>query len=69
MGIDLYSATRLVIFDVPFNPVHNQQAVHRIYRIGQTKPTFVYRLIYKGTFEESQYQKCVEKEELFAKVG
>jgi hypothetical protein len=34
---------------VPWNPVHNAQAIARIYRLGQKRPTYVYRLLYKNT--------------------
>lgn len=41
------------------------QAVCRIFRIGQTKPTFIYRLLYGGTFEERIYERNLDKEQLF----
>ncbi|KAJ9511802.1 hypothetical protein QJQ45_022678 [Haematococcus lacustris] len=68
VGINLTSARRLVVFDVPWNPVHNAQAVARIHRMGQTRPTLVYRLVYKGTMEEHNYVLSVRKEELFQRV-
>lgn len=43
---------------VPWNPVHNAQAMARIYRIGQKKPTFVYRLMYKGTMVRTACTAC-----------
>ncbi|GFH19731.1 uncharacterized protein HaLaN_16732, partial [Haematococcus lacustris] len=55
-------------FAVPWNPVHNAQAVARIHRMGQTRPTLVYRLVYKGTMEEHNYVLSVRKEELFQRV-
>lgn len=36
----------------PFNPAWEEQAVRRVYRLGQQKPVFVYRFISGGTFEE-----------------
>lgn len=33
----------------PWNPVHNAQAIARIHRMGQTRPTYVYWLLYKNT--------------------
>ncbi|PNH08622.1 Transcriptional regulator ATRX [Tetrabaena socialis] len=68
LGINLTSAWRMVLFDVPWNPVWNAQAIARIYRFGQTHPTFVYRLLYAATLEERVYDQTVDKEELFSKV-
>ncbi|EFJ40596.1 hypothetical protein VOLCADRAFT_48099, partial [Volvox carteri f. nagariensis] len=68
LGTNLTSACRMVIFDLPWNPVFNAQAIARIYRFGQTRPTFVYRLLYAATLEELVYDLNVDKEELFNKV-
>lgn len=38
------------------------QAIARIYRIGQNRSTFVYRLMYKNTMEEAVYRLSVDKE-------
>ena len=38
------------------------QAVDRCYRIGQTKPVVVYRMIAAGTVEEKMYEKQVFKD-------
>ncbi len=44
------------------------QAIARIYRYGQKRATFVYRLLYKGTAEHRVYRRNVDKEGLFMKV-
>uniref|UniRef100_A0A7S3QR72 Helicase C-terminal domain-containing protein n=1 Tax=Dunaliella tertiolecta TaxID=3047 RepID=A0A7S3QR72_DUNTE len=69
VGINLTSASRLVILDAPWNPVHNAQAIARIHRMGQSKPTFVYWLLYKNTAEEKVYKCNIAKEELFQRVS
>lgn len=45
-----------------------RQAIARIYRFGQTRPSYVYRLLYGATLEELIYDRNLDKEELFAKV-
>lgn len=52
VGLDIQGANRVVILDFGFNPAHEEQAVGRAYRLGQTKPVFVYRLVVGGTFED-----------------
>ena len=64
VGLNIHTANRVVIFDFMFNPTCEEQAVGRAYRIGQTKPVFVYRLIPGGTFEERIYGNNVFKSQL-----
>ena len=39
LGLNLQGATRVIIFDFRFNPMWEQQAVGRAYRLGQRKPS------------------------------
>jgi SNF2 family DNA or RNA helicase len=68
LGLNLPGANRVVIFDFKFNPIMEEQAIGRAYRIGQKKNTFVYRFISGGTFEDSVYNKVVFKSQLSARV-
>lgn len=68
LGLNLPSANRVVIFDFRWNPIMEEQAVGRAYRIGQTKPTFVYRFVAGGTFEDSVHNKTVFKMQLASRV-
>ncbi|PWY70251.1 hypothetical protein BO70DRAFT_343814 [Aspergillus heteromorphus CBS 117.55] len=68
LGLNIFGANRVVIFDFTFSPVWEEQAVGRAYRLGQQKPVFVYRFIAGGTFEEIMYNKTVFKTQLAFRV-
>lgn len=68
MGLNIYGANRVVIFDFQHSPVHEQQAIGRAYRIGQTKPVIVYWLICDGTFEKTLHNQQVFKNQLASRV-
>lgn len=65
VGLNLYGANRVVIFDSTFNPMWENQAVGRAYRMGQRRPVYVYRLRSSGTFEDLLYRQALTKTELF----
>ncbi|OAA69432.1 SNF2-related protein [Cordyceps fumosorosea ARSEF 2679] len=68
VGLNIHGANRVVIFDFKWNPVSDQQAIGRAYRIGQRKPVFVYRFVVAGSFEEDLQNKAVFKTQLAARV-
>ncbi|QSZ30509.1 hypothetical protein DSL72_000063 [Monilinia vaccinii-corymbosi] len=68
LGLNLYGANRVVIFDFRYNPINEEQAIGRAYRIGQKKHVFVYRLMSAGTFEGSIQNKAVFKTQLASRV-
>ncbi|KAI9041649.1 putative SNF2 family helicase/ATPase [Aspergillus affinis] len=68
LGLNIPGANRVVIFDFGFSPMWEQQAVGRVYRLGQKKPVFIYRFIAGGTFEEMIYNRAMFKTQLAFRV-
>ncbi len=63
-GLNLCAANVVVIFDPDWNGSNDAQAADRVYRIGQTRDTKIFRLIAAGTIEESMYMRQVYKVQL-----
>ncbi|KAJ5991833.1 DNA repair and recombination protein [Penicillium sp. IBT 35674x] len=61
MGLNLIGASRLVLFDVDWNPATDIQAMARIHRDGQKHHCRIYRVILKGSLEEKIWQRQVTK--------
>ena len=68
LGLNIPGANRVIIFDFQFNPVWEEQAVGRVYRLGQQKPVFVYRFISGGTYEEKIFDRAIFKTHLATRV-
>merc|ERR1719450_1066797 len=60
-GLNLIGASRLVLYDIDWNPATDHQAMARIWRDGQTRDCHVYRLVTTGTIEEKILQRQVTK--------
>ncbi|CAM6084937.1 unnamed protein product [Calypogeia fissa] len=67
-GLNLVGADTVIIHDVDFNPQMDRQAEDRCHRIGQLKPVTVYRLVTKGSVDESIYNIAQRKLVLDAAV-
>ena len=67
-GINLIGANRLILFDPDWNPAADQQALARVWRDGQKKDCFVYRLMGTGTIEEKIFQRQSHKQALSSAV-
>uniref|UniRef100_A0A8H7YAC3 Chromatin remodeling factor mit1 n=1 Tax=Psilocybe cubensis TaxID=181762 RepID=A0A8H7YAC3_PSICU len=52
VGINLYTADTVIIFDPDFNPHQDLQAIARAYRFGQKKTCLVFKLMVKDSAEE-----------------
>ncbi len=63
-GLNLTGADTVVFYDHDWNPANDLQAQDRAYRIGQTKPVTVYKLISKGTIEEKILERQAIKKSL-----
>lgn len=63
-GINLIGGCRLVMFDPDWNPASDKQAAARIWREGQKRRCFIYRLMSTGTVEEKIIQRQLSKEGL-----
>ncbi|XP_069795055.1 DNA repair and recombination protein RAD54-like isoform X2 [Narcine bancroftii] len=63
-GLNLIGANRLVMFDPDWNPANDEQAMARIWRDGQKKTCYIYRLLSTGTIEEKIFQRQTHKKAL-----
>ncbi|KAJ2734834.1 hypothetical protein IW152_002052 [Coemansia sp. BCRC 34962] len=61
IGVNLVAASRVIIFDVGWNPLYDEQAVARAYRYGQRRRVYVYRLITSGTWEDNMFSNNMFK--------
>jgi len=66
--LNIQTANRVIILDYGFNPTWEEQAVGRAYRLGQTKPVFVYRFVAAGTYENQLYNMGLFKMSLSQRV-
>ncbi|OGT45445.1 MAG: hypothetical protein A3E82_03360, partial [Gammaproteobacteria bacterium RIFCSPHIGHO2_12_FULL_38_11] len=64
LGLNLTAAAYCFILDPWWNPAIEQQAVDRLYRIGQDKMVHVYRIVSQHTVEEKMLQLKEQKQKI-----
>mgnify|MGYP002830421825 CR=1 FL=1 len=67
-GLNLTSASYVILYDPWWNPAAEAQAVDRAHRLGQTRPVMVYRLIASDTIEDKVRALQQRKARLFDAV-
>lgn len=66
-GLNLQTASYLISYDLPWNPMRVEQRIGRIDRIGQQQPVVIVRnYVIPGTVEESVYQALADRIDLFS---
>ncbi|KAH8889732.1 hypothetical protein GQ53DRAFT_747953 [Thozetella sp. PMI_491] len=68
VGLNLVSADTVILADSWWAPAIEDQAVDRVHRLGQTRPTTVWRLVMEGTVEERVLDVQAEKRDLVSKA-
>lgn len=63
-GLNITAATRVIHYNLEWNPALEDQASARAYRRGQDKTVFIYRLYYKDTVEEVINDRIEKKREM-----
>lgn len=53
VGLNLTCASQVILFDPWWNPQIQEQAIDRVYRIGQMKPVDIYEITVKNTVEDN----------------
>ncbi|MDR1025201.1 MAG: DEAD/DEAH box helicase [Treponema sp.] len=64
LGLNLTGASRVIHYDLWYNPAVENQATDRAFRIGQKQNVFVHRFITRNSFEEKIDQMLGAKREL-----
>ncbi|XP_066547711.1 DNA repair and recombination protein RAD54B isoform X2 [Amia ocellicauda] len=68
VGLNLVGASHLFLYDIDWNPANDTQAMARVWRDGQKKTVYIYRLLTTGTIEEKIYQRQITKQGLSGAV-
>ena len=68
VGLNLTSASNVIVFDPWWNPAVEMQAIDRAHRIGQKNVVQVFKFITKGSIEEKIQILQSEKKELINSI-
>lgn len=68
VGLNLVAADTVILADSWWAPAIEDQAVDRVHRLGQTRPTTVWRLVMENTVEERVLGIQQEKRQLVGKA-
>lgn len=64
VGLNIQSASAVILLEPQFNPALEEQAISRVHRMGQRNSVDVHRIICKNTIEEVLLQRLYQKQEV-----
>ncbi|KAE8553037.1 hypothetical protein EYB25_004416 [Talaromyces marneffei] len=64
VGLNLVAANQVILCDSWWAPAIEDQAIDRVYRLGQTRETMVWRLVMEGSVEDNVLKIQAAKREL-----
>ena len=69
VGLNLTGASKLILYDIDWNPANDLQSMARVWRDGQKHAEVqIYRFVITGSIEEKMYQRQVSKQALSGTV-
>lgn len=68
VGLNIPSASHVVLFDRWWNPAAEEQAIHRAHRFGRQEPLLAYRFLVEDSVEDRIDSILRRKSKLFAEV-
>ncbi len=61
LGLNITSATTVIIYESDYNPHNDLQALSRAHRLGQTSTVSVFRLVCRDSVEEGVFSMATRK--------